>query len=241
MNITFAGTGSGVVSSERNTSCIFVSSNSAKIILDCGDGATGALLRAGIDPSNADALIITHFHPDHFGGLLFLMQTLHLKKRTNPFYLYVPESIGFVKEMLIRSYIFPESIGFPLVVKKINPTEKINISGMEIIPHPNKHMLIHKEALNHHPELEGRAYSLEVSSGDTRIAYSSDIYSLDDLDWALSSKLDLLICEATHIDINNLEAFIKKSYIDLSILTHIDKTTSLEQFKIANDGFSISI
>jgi ribonuclease BN (tRNA processing enzyme) len=40
-------------------------------LLDCGPTSLLAMKRAGIDPRRLDAIILSHLHGDHFGGIPF--------------------------------------------------------------------------------------------------------------------------------------------------------------------------
>jgi ribonuclease Z len=53
-------------------------------LIDCGDGTYLRLLKAGIGVEQVSDLILTHFHPDHAGGLPAFLITLWLLKRRAP-------------------------------------------------------------------------------------------------------------------------------------------------------------
>jgi ribonuclease Z len=53
-------------------------------LVDCGDGTYLRLLKAGIGVEQVSDLILTHFHPDHAGGLPAFLITLWLLKRQTP-------------------------------------------------------------------------------------------------------------------------------------------------------------
>jgi ribonuclease Z len=50
-------------------------------LIDCGDGTFLRLVKAGIGVDQISDLVLTHFHPDHAGGLPALLITLWLLKR----------------------------------------------------------------------------------------------------------------------------------------------------------------
>lgn len=220
--IVFAGTGSGFASAKRNPSCIVFRESDTDVLLDCGDGATRALLNCDIDILSLDGAVITHMHPDHSGGLAFFIQTLHLLKREKPFMLYLPsEIVDFAPKLLIRHYMFPETLGFELVIKPIPPGERFQIGNIGITAHPNNHMQIHAEQIPGYSEITGEAFSLSIEAGGKRVVYTSDILDSVDLENITKGGGDLLICEATHIDPDELPGLLDSNAFAKVILTHI--------------------
>jgi ribonuclease Z len=53
-------------------------------LVDCGDSTYLRLVKAGIGIDQVSDLILTHFHPDHAGGLPAFLITLWLLKRQTP-------------------------------------------------------------------------------------------------------------------------------------------------------------
>ena len=63
----FASLGSG-----SGGNALLIEAGSTRILLDCGFGlaeATARLSRAGLEPDDLDAIIVTHEHDDHGGGV----------------------------------------------------------------------------------------------------------------------------------------------------------------------------
>jgi len=61
-----------------------VSLRDSATLVDCGDSTYLRLVKAGIGVEQVSDLILTHFHPDHAGGLPALLITLWLLKRQKP-------------------------------------------------------------------------------------------------------------------------------------------------------------
>lgn len=206
----------------RNPSAIVAKFDATSILLDCGDGTTRALIRYGINPISLDGAIITHMHPDHSSGIAFLIQTLHLLKREPPFKLFVPlEAIDFMRELILRSYLFTENLGFDLSIEPLHTHTPISFGEMQISPYLNRHMEIHSRFLPSHPELSGEAYSIAILADGKKIVYSSDILDIDDLLAPAEGGGKALIVEATHIDKKEIEKLILKCPFEKIVLTHI--------------------
>ncbi len=72
--ITFLGTRDGARSPRTNTSAQLVERGDVGLLVDAGLGATRQLLRAGVRPADLEGLLLTHWHPDHVGGLVPLLR-----------------------------------------------------------------------------------------------------------------------------------------------------------------------
>ncbi|MGD9891093.1 MAG: MBL fold metallo-hydrolase, partial [Dehalococcoidia bacterium] len=81
VRVRFLGTGSPFAPGGRMQSCIVVESDEGQIMLDCGAMALVGMARAGIEPETIDAVLLTHLHGDHFGGLPFLILQAALQAR----------------------------------------------------------------------------------------------------------------------------------------------------------------
>ena len=93
MRLTVLGSGPGMAVPNRHPSCYHVESDGTRLLIDAGDGAAGRLVRASIDVAGIDAVIVTHTHADHAGGLFFLLQHAHLAGRTRPLDIYMPAGL----------------------------------------------------------------------------------------------------------------------------------------------------
>lgn len=66
--ITMLGTGSPRPDLERSGPAQVLHINDMPIVIDCGEGTTAQLMKAGIPPQNVNVLMFTHLHSDHFFG-----------------------------------------------------------------------------------------------------------------------------------------------------------------------------
>jgi ribonuclease Z len=107
IEVIFLGTVSGIPTRDRNHSAIILNHYGEKketMLLDCGEGTQRQMLIAGINFMDIDKIFITHWHADHFAGLIPLIQTMNLERRQKPLYIFAPEAERFVSDILDLGY-----------------------------------------------------------------------------------------------------------------------------------------
>jgi ribonuclease BN (tRNA processing enzyme) len=83
--VTFAGSADAFGSGDRLQACIAVQGgDQPPISLDCGARSLVALKRQGIDPSQVAAVVVSHLHVDHYGGLPLLILDGQFHRRVDP-------------------------------------------------------------------------------------------------------------------------------------------------------------
>ena len=84
-SVRFIGSGDAFGSGGRLQTCILVEDDRWRCLIDCGASSLIGLKAAHIDPASIDAIVITHLHGDHFGGLpFFLLDAQFNSPRSSP-------------------------------------------------------------------------------------------------------------------------------------------------------------
>jgi ribonuclease Z len=77
------------------------------LLFDCGEGAQQQMMRARTG-FLVDAIFITHWHADHFLGILGLIQTLSFMGREEPLPIYGPEwvhdCVTAIRQISVRAF-----------------------------------------------------------------------------------------------------------------------------------------
>jgi len=122
IDIIFLGTGAGIPNLRRRHPAILLKYKGDYVLFDCGEGTQLQLQKARISPMKISKIFITHWHADHFAGLLPLIETLHLSRRKNSLNVYGPEASRFIDAIIELSYW---GIGFSVIAHDCNEDKKI--------------------------------------------------------------------------------------------------------------------
>ncbi len=102
--IVFLGTGSGIPTPKRNHAAIWVRHEGQYMLFDCGEGTQRQILKARLNFMRINRIFITHWHADHWAGLIGLLLTMNLEERRRPLHVYGPEADRFVSDILDLGY-----------------------------------------------------------------------------------------------------------------------------------------
>lgn len=85
MRLTVVGCSDAFGSGGRYHSCYLLDTAHGRLMLDCGANSPLALKRAGIALASVDAIVISHCHGDHFGGVPFLfLERMFMERGPKP-------------------------------------------------------------------------------------------------------------------------------------------------------------
>jgi ribonuclease Z len=104
INIRFLGTGAAIPTLKRRHAAILFHFGSEYFLFDCGEGTQLQMDKAKISPMKLSKVFISHWHADHFSGLLPMIESLHLSRRTEPIEIYGPEASRFIDALVELSY-----------------------------------------------------------------------------------------------------------------------------------------
>ncbi|OGI12440.1 ribonuclease Z [Candidatus Micrarchaeota archaeon RBG_16_36_9] len=122
INITFLGTGAAIPSLSRRHPAILLQYKGDYILFDCGEGTQLQMQKARVSPMKISKIFISHWHADHFAGLLPLIESLHLSRRKEPLDVYGPEASRFIDSIVELSYW---GIGFEVKAHDCNEEKNI--------------------------------------------------------------------------------------------------------------------
>ena len=112
MKLVYLGTSAAAPTPERSLTCICLVRENEILMFDAGEGAQVAYLKAGLPWNKKMKIFVTHLHGDHCLGILGLLQTMSMQKRTESLEIYGPAGI----EEFITANIKVLNFGLPFPV-----------------------------------------------------------------------------------------------------------------------------
>jgi ribonuclease Z len=137
VSLFFAGTAGSVPTARRGLPALVLRAGGHRVLFDCGEGTQQQLLRS-IGLPELDAVFITHFHLDHWLGLLGMLKTFDLRGREKPLSVYGPP--GTERLFAGLRPIFGRT-GYPLAFADIEPHAEIRFGTFLITPFAVKHRI----------------------------------------------------------------------------------------------------
>lgn len=122
LTLRFLGTSASRPTVERNVSSLAVTREGETLLFDCGEGTQRQMMRYGIT-FNIREIFFTHFHTDHFLGVIGLLRTMSLQGRTDPLQAYGPK--GTARVLRRAESVGSEQIAFPLELKELAPGDEL--------------------------------------------------------------------------------------------------------------------
>lgn len=177
LRVTFLGTAGSMITKNRTNSAILIDED---LLIDCGEGTTQKLLSILGDLSKIDNILISHGHADHINGIISLLWTMWLNRRTKGLTITGPDYIENQVTSLLRLVHTPlERLTFRINYR-VNPPPLNNVHTKLTIHNPTN-------------------YAYRIERAGKILCYTGDTGPSGDL-VELAENCDLLIHEATFPD-----------------------------------------
>jgi ribonuclease Z len=136
LTVRFLGTSASRPTIERNVSSIAVVREGDTLLFDCGEGTQRQMMRYGVSFALGD-IFFSHFHADHFLGVVGLLRTMSLQARAEPLRVWGPRGA----ERMIRR---AESLGgerlcFPLEIRELEAGASVRRKEYAVTAFPVDH------------------------------------------------------------------------------------------------------
>ena len=137
MDVWTVGTSSAVPSRKRGLPANLVNFNGERILFDCGEGTQRELMKGKLGLMKISRIFISHWHADHFSGLLGLIQTMEMEGREKPLYIYGPPRTEEFTENILDTGYFQRN--FEIYVEDVIEGDEIVGDGYKVEPFEVEH------------------------------------------------------------------------------------------------------
>lgn len=137
MDVWTIGTSSAVPTEDRGLACNMINYKGERILFDCGEGAQRRIMMDKLGLMKIDRIFISHWHGDHFSGLLGLIQTLEMEGREKPLYIYGPPRTEEFTDNILDTGYFQRN--YDIFVDDIVEGDVIAGEGYEVRPFEVEH------------------------------------------------------------------------------------------------------
>ena len=135
LSLFFAGTAGSVPTARRGLPALLLRAGGDQILFDCGEGTQQQLLRS-VGLPELDAIFLTHYHLDHWLGILGTLKTFDLRGRERPLAIYGPPGLRALMTAMKPAY---GRVSYPLALEELDPHEEVRFGAYMISPFPVEH------------------------------------------------------------------------------------------------------
>jgi ribonuclease Z len=123
LRFTFLGTSAAQPTIHRNLSGLAVKADADLLLFDCGEGSQRQMVRFGTGFS-VDAVFFTHFHADHYLGIIGFLRTLGMQGRETPLLLFGPPPARRLLHQAI--HLGTDRLDFPAEIRELHGGDVIS-------------------------------------------------------------------------------------------------------------------
>lgn len=243
MQLQFVGCGDAFGSGGRFNTCFHVESSGGHFLIDCGASSLIAMKNLPIDRNAIDLILVTHFHPDHFGGVpFFILDAQLVARRTRPLTIAGPPGLrDWYDRLFAATFPGDRKLPFELAFHEVEIGARNQVHTLAVTPFHVRHDDKAGPCLAYRIEFEGKT-----------ICYSGDTEWTDALLDAARGA-DLFICECymfekvvrAHLSLSTLRDKLPAIGAKRVVLTHMGEgmlsRASEIEFETAADGKVISL
>lgn len=188
--LRFLGTSNSIPDLDHGNTHLLLSIDQHNILIDCPGDIIQRMQKLKISSDHITELILTHFHPDHAGGVSLLLMNMWLTNRTAPLTIYGNQhTIKSVIQLMENSgweswpHFYP--VEFVTILETGNGTSPV----LE-----TEYLRVTSTFVNHF--LPTNALRFDFLKCDFSIAYSSDTEPCEEF-VNLANGVDIVIHEST--------------------------------------------
>jgi ribonuclease BN (tRNA processing enzyme) len=242
--LLFVGTGDAFGAGGRRQSAMLLRAASGSVLIDCGATTSGGLAKLGVARGEIDAILISHFHGDHFAGIPFLLLgALYEDGRKRELTIAGPPGIEAHVRALASAmgYALDErEWSFPIRFEELHAGREREIGPVRV------------DAFEVYHQPHTAPHGLRVRFGSRLLVYSGDTGFFPGFAERVG-EADLFVCECTydendfayHISHRDLVTRKHEFRCQRIILTHLGEEMLPHRgraaFETADDGLRVPL
>ncbi|UJP63917.1 ribonuclease Z [Mongoliitalea daihaiensis] len=121
-DVTVLGSNSAIPAHGRNQSAQLIMIGQSGLLLDCGEATQIQLRKFKLKFSKIDFIFISHLHGDHYLGLMGLISSFHLNKRTRLLTVFGPAGLDEIITVQLKHS--NSKLNFPLRFVQTDPSQE---------------------------------------------------------------------------------------------------------------------
>jgi ribonuclease Z len=122
LRLTFLGTSAAQPTINRNLSGLALRADADLVLFDCGEGTQRQMLRFGTGFS-LTAVFFTHFHADHYLGIIGFLRTLAMMGRADALAMYGPPPARTLLDRALHLGI--DALSFPVHIRELGAGDEV--------------------------------------------------------------------------------------------------------------------
>jgi len=123
--LTILGSSGALPAYGRYPTSQYLTIQNRHFLIDCGEGLQMQMQRFQVPLHKIECIFISHLHGDHYLGLMGLLFSMHLNKRTNDLHLY--SSKGLDEIILLQLKYSKSVLNFTIVFHLFDPNQPLLI------------------------------------------------------------------------------------------------------------------
>jgi len=244
LDVHFIGTSDAFGAGGRRQSAFLARDAHGTLLVDCGATTNTGLAAEGIERDEIDAILVSHFHADHFGGIpLILIAALYQDHRTRPLEIAGPPGIETRVINLAAAMGHPlndRDWTFPVVYTELIAGISQEVGPASVTSFETYH---NKDVCPH---------GLKIAFDKRKLVYSGDTGWFEDLPRQVGES-DLFVTECTYhtntFDLHLNHELLMEHRDDFEcgrlILTHLGSEMTSRRgaagFDTADDGMIVQL
>ena len=240
------GTSDHFSSGGRRQSAYLLRGSSGTTLIDCGQTTLAGLAALGVPRDEIDAIVVSHFHADHFGGVpSFLLASLDFEdRRRRPLVVAGPAGVEERVRAAARATGHPLDhyrFAFPLRFVELRAGARAEQVGPARI-----------EFFEAHHSPDSHPHGMRVVDDRVQLAYSGDTGWFDALPRQVAGS-NVFLCDCTHVrpeyayhlSLEELTQHRARFDCGQLVLTHLGRDMrehgAADGFAIADDGVTYKL